>query len=247
MIGQSERLVSAELVDVIAKIETEMDPTRAFEYFSEYIKKFGFVTVALGQLSNPAMRPASGDNWFAIGNWPDDWKRQWVEKNYIIHDPIARLALKTRRSFTWRHAYEHASLIGRTILDASRDFGFDDGLAIPLHPEDSPPGCITLGAERLDLSPRERAAVELISVHAYIRLEKLFGPFQYQSVVSLTPREIEVMHFAAAGKTNWEISRILAISEFVVREHVAKVQRKLECANRTHAVAVAIQKGIIFP
>jgi LuxR family quorum sensing-dependent transcriptional regulator len=247
MNSKSERFVSADLINAIAGIDSEIDPVRVFQLFSDYLKRFGFATVALGQLSNPAMRPANGANWFAVGNWPDDWKRQWIEKNYIIHDPIARLALKTRRSFTWRHAYEHASLIGRTILNASRDFGFDDGLAIPLHPEDSPPGCITLGAERLDLSARERAAVELISVHAYTRLETLYGPFKYQKVRPLTPREIEILHFAAAGKTNWEIGRILAISEFGVRDQIAKAQRKLNCANRAHTVAVAIQKGLIFP
>lgn len=242
-----DRFENAELIEVIAAIDSETVSDKVFDKFAQYLKKFGFQTVALGQLTNPAMRSAAGDKWFAVGNWPAEWKEIWLNKNFIIHDPIARMALKTRKPFTWRHAYEHASRFGRDILDGSREFGFADGLAIPIYAEDSPPGCVTLGTDRLDLSPRERAAVELLSVHAYMRLERIFGPFEYQEVKYLTPRESEVLHFAAAGKTNWEIGKILSISEFCVRDHLAKLQRKFNCANRTHVVAVAIQKSLILP
>lgn len=242
-----ERFINSELIDVIAAIDSEKDSGVVFDRFAGYLMKFGFKTVALGQLTNPALRSAAGDKWFAIGNWPQAWKEQWLNKNFIIHDPIARMALKTRKPFTWRHAYEHASQFGRDMLDVSREFGFADGLAIPIYAEDSPPGCVTLGTNQLDLSPRERAAVELLAVHAYMRLEALFGPFDYQEVKPLTPRESEVLHFAAAGKTNWEIGKILSISEFCVRDHLVKLQRKLNCANRAHVVAVAIQRCLILP
>ncbi len=242
-----ERFENSELVEVIASIDSESDAAAVFNRFSGYLKKFGFQTVALGQLTNPAMRSAADDKWFAVGNWPTEWKEHWLGKNLIIHDPIARMALKTRKPFTWRHAYEHASRFGRDILDVSREFGFADGLAIPIYAEDSPPGCVTLGTDQLDLSPRERAAVELLSVHAYMRLELLYGPFEYQEIKSLTARESEILHFAAAGKTNWEIGTILSVSEFCVRDHLSRLQRKLNCANRAHVVAVAIQRSLILP
>jgi LuxR family quorum sensing-dependent transcriptional regulator len=136
---------------------------------------------------------------------------------------------------------------GKDILDASKEFGFRDGLAIPIYSEDGPPGCVTLGADVMDLSPHERAAVELLSLHAYMRLETLFGPFAYQPVENLTPREIDVLHYVAAGKTNWEIGGILSISEHSVRDYLQSAQRKLNGANRTHTVAIAIQRNLILP
>jgi LuxR family quorum sensing-dependent transcriptional regulator len=197
-------------------------------------------------LANPALR--QGANTFTIGNWPSEWRTEWLSKNYIVHDPIARMALKTRRAFTWKQAYEHASRFGKTILDASRAFGFSDGLAIPIHSEDGPPGCVTLGGPKVELSPRERGAIELAATHAYVRLETLFGvPIAYQPVKNLSPREIDVLHYVAAGKTNWEIGQILTLSQHSVGEYIQAAQRKLNCVNRAHAVAVAMQKCLILP
>jgi LuxR family quorum sensing-dependent transcriptional regulator len=242
-----DRIVSTELVDVIAAIDVEDHPKSVLDRFSKYLAKFGFATVALGHLSNPAMKLPSRTDWFTIGNWPDEWRHHWLKNNFVMHDPIARMALRTRKPFTWRHAYEHASRDGKNILDASKEFGFKDGLANPIYSEDGPPGCVTLGAETIDLSPHERAAVELLSLHAYMRLESLFGPFRYQPVENLSPREIDVLHYAAAGKTNWEIGAILSISEHSVRDYMQAAQKKLNCASRTHAVAVAIQRSLILP
>jgi len=243
----ADRIVNTDLIDLIAAIDQETEPKGVLDRLAGYVATFGFATVAMGHLVNPALKARSGKDSFAIGNWPAEWRERWLGRNLIIHDPVARMALRTRRPFTWRHAYEHASRYGRTIFDASRDYGFTDGLAIPIYSEDSPPGCVTLGAERIDLTPRERASIELVCLHAYMRLESLFGPFQYQPIENLTPREIDVLHYAAAGKTNWEIGAILSISEHSVRDYLGAAQRKLNCGNRAHAVAVAIQRCLILP
>lgn len=62
---------------------------------------------------------------------------------------------------------------------------------------------------------------------------------------SLTPRELEIVNMLAKGLTNKQIGRVLEISENTVRNHVISIFDKLEVADRTEAVAVAIQQGII--
>ena len=93
-----ERFENSELIEVIASIDSETDAEIVFDKFARYLKNFGFTTVALGQLSNPAMRSAAGDKWFAVGNWPAEWREHWLNKNLIIHDPIARMALKNSQA-----------------------------------------------------------------------------------------------------------------------------------------------------
>jgi DNA-binding CsgD family transcriptional regulator len=61
----------------------------------------------------------------------------------------------------------------------------------------------------------------------------------------LSEREIETLNWAMAGKTNWEISMILNISERTVKFHVQNVMRKLEASSRAHAVAIALGQGLI--
>lgn len=61
----------------------------------------------------------------------------------------------------------------------------------------------------------------------------------------LTPRESECTQWIAAGKTSPEIAIILSISENTVNFHLKNVILKLKAANRTHAVALAMSKGLI--
>jgi len=61
----------------------------------------------------------------------------------------------------------------------------------------------------------------------------------------LSPREQHVLTMIAKGLTNKEIARVLAISQFTVRNHVNHILEKLEASDRTEAVSIAIQLGII--
>jgi|ERR1017187_2370276 DNA-binding NarL/FixJ family response regulator len=62
---------------------------------------------------------------------------------------------------------------------------------------------------------------------------------------SLTARELEILEMLVKGLTNKGIGGALSISENTVRNHVNSIMEKLEVSDRTEAVAVAIQQGII--
>lgn len=62
---------------------------------------------------------------------------------------------------------------------------------------------------------------------------------------SLTPREQEVLVLLAQGKTNKEIAHALTISERTVKFHVRSVFARLGATNRTEAVALAAQRGLV--
>jgi LuxR family maltose regulon positive regulatory protein len=72
------------------------------------------------------------------------------------------------------------------------------------------------------------------------------SPSPGQALVEpLSPRELEVLHLIALGKTNPEIARQLVISPGTVKAHTASIYRKLDVANRTEAVAHARQLGLL--
>ena len=64
-------------------------------------------------------------------------------------------------------------------------------------------------------------------------------------VETLTPRELEVLQQLAQGLQNKEIASALVISERTVKFHVSSIMGKLGAGNRTEAVSVAAQRGLI--
>lgn len=63
--------------------------------------------------------------------------------------------------------------------------------------------------------------------------------------VALTPREEDVLRLLARGLQNKEIAGQLHISERTVKFHVAALLRKLGAGNRTEAVTMAVQRGLL--
>lgn len=62
---------------------------------------------------------------------------------------------------------------------------------------------------------------------------------------ALTPREIEVLRLVAAGNANKEIGARLSLTEVTIKSHVKNILAKLEANDRTHAVTIALKRGII--
>jgi len=61
----------------------------------------------------------------------------------------------------------------------------------------------------------------------------------------LTPREIDVLRLVAAGNANKEIGARLSLTEVTVKSHVKNILAKLGASDRTHAVTIALKRGII--
>jgi DNA-binding NarL/FixJ family response regulator len=61
----------------------------------------------------------------------------------------------------------------------------------------------------------------------------------------LTPREIDVLRLVAAGNANKEIGAQLLLTEVTVKTHVKNILAKLGANDRTHAVTIALKRGII--
>jgi DNA-binding NarL/FixJ family response regulator len=61
----------------------------------------------------------------------------------------------------------------------------------------------------------------------------------------LTARELDVLRLLARGLQNKEIAAELVISERTVKFHVSSILSKLNAGNRTEAVTIALQQGIV--
>ncbi|OIP01946.1 MAG: DNA-binding response regulator, partial [Armatimonadetes bacterium CG2_30_66_41] len=61
----------------------------------------------------------------------------------------------------------------------------------------------------------------------------------------LTPRELDVLRLLATGQSNKQIAAALFIAEGTVKTHVNALLRKLEAADRTGVVTLALKRGLL--
>jgi DNA-binding NarL/FixJ family response regulator len=61
----------------------------------------------------------------------------------------------------------------------------------------------------------------------------------------LTPRETQVLTHVATGAANRDVAALLGIAEETVKAHMKSILAKLQANDRTHAVAIALRRGII--
>lgn len=61
----------------------------------------------------------------------------------------------------------------------------------------------------------------------------------------LSKRELEVIEWLQAGKTNWEIGGIMQVSPLTIKNHVQNILRKLDVENRSQAASKALKLGLI--
>ena len=119
-------------------------------------------------------------------------------------------------------------------------FGTADGIAYAL--EAGACGAILKSADHADILAAIRAVGDgKRSISPEIRRILAENP----TVPRLSPRQEEILTALAKGLTNHDIALQLNLSNDVVKEYVANILHKLGAANRTEAVAIALNKNLI--
>jgi DNA-binding NarL/FixJ family response regulator len=115
-------------------------------------------------------------------------------------------------------------------------------------------GIVSLEASGSELAAAVQALSEGLLAGSPTLLERAFGErAQHSSGAevkndgsdALTGREMEVLQSLAQGLANKQISLALGISEHTVKFHVSSIYAKLGVTNRTEAVRVGIQRGLV--
>ncbi|MBF0373171.1 MAG: helix-turn-helix transcriptional regulator [Alphaproteobacteria bacterium] len=92
---------------------------------------------------------------------------------------------------------------------------------------------------------RHLQVIHLLAVQFNQAYGALTLPAQSRPEPRLTPREREILQWAARGKSAWAIGEILRISENSVEWHLKNVFRKLDCDSRITAVVKSLHLGLI--
>jgi LuxR family quorum sensing-dependent transcriptional regulator len=218
---------------------------------------------------NGATRSSSSES--VIMTVSKEWQTTYFSEGFLESDPVLMRALSSNAPFLWSDVKLPPSPGGRMsgaqrTMDAARDQGYRDGMTIPLQLVDgngSPYRSLwslywkDAEHELPTVAARHRTYFRLLAQVWEQRLQELSpglstGMIGNLAVIenmrahqALTAREVDTLCWAARGKTSAETASILGLSVETVTTHLYKATRRLGAANKTHAVAIAIHRGII--
>lgn len=177
---------------------------------------------------------------------PAEWLQLYHAENYAQVDPTMRHCTRTTQPFEWKDAPYDASREPRAaeMIQRATDFGLSEGIWVPIPSLSGCLGGVWMGGAKPDLSIQTKPLLHLMALYAFDRIRRLRSP-NLTPRPAVTPREREVLAWAAQGKSAWEMGQILMIAERTVNEHLQTAFQKLGAVNRTHAVAIALRERLI--
>jgi len=187
------------------------------------------------------------------GTFPREWTKRYLEAQHIRHDMVTRHSATAMRPFLWSEIpnLRNMSQRQRQVFDEASEFKLTNGGTVPL----TGPGLAKAlfvvsnfslseaAFEKLFLERRHE--VQLIGSYAHERMMAVGLNNPPPAPARLTPRETEIMTYTAVGKTAWDISVILGVSEDTVKEHISNVCQKFGVYSKTHAAAISIINALI--
>lgn len=178
--------------------------------------------------------------------YSEEWVGVYFQKAFQKCDPVISRAQAEDGAFTWLDAYRPTD-VGSEFLALSKEFVGANGLACSLTGKGRN-GSTLISMSLRNATPAQNfiGALDYLTPH----LHEIFnrqGGLNRSSLMApeISKRELEVLNWAKEGKSNWDISAILCISERTVKFHFGNIFRKLDVINRSQAIAKAIHYGVI--
>ena len=240
--GMFERVDA--FVREVGDIGSEADLAEALDQIA---KEMGFRYFALTHHVDRWQGPVSG---IRLDNYPPDWVEYFDEARLGPSDPIHRASHLTSIGFAWSQLPDLIDLTPRDlqILDRAGRQGLGDGFTVPAHV----PGEVN-GSCSFATAPGEAVREE------HLPLAQLVGAFSFEaarqlwrsrlrapgSPPRLTDRQRDCLLWAARGKSDWETSRILDVSEETVSRHLAHARQRYGVNKRTSLAIQALFDGTL--
>lgn len=229
------------LFDTIRELDAAQSEAAVLSLLLDAVGQFGFESLLVTGLPRDFGRI---EPYVMVNGWSPGWFDLYTERNLVHNDPIAQHCFQTNSCFSWSEVCwdNREDKQARFVMSAAEDFGLLGGFCVPIHDPRGFQAVVTMAGDDLYLTDDIRRGLHLLSIYAHACAHRLNLGLGEQ-ITPLKGRVREVVRWAAMGKTNWEISVILNISEKTVEYHMSVAARLLQTTNRTHTVAEAMRRG----
>ena len=178
---------------------------------------------------------------------PEEWKNRYQSSNYFKKDLLVSHCQRQQTPLVWLDPNMPMDNDNKKIFAEASTFGIVSGITFPYHGAGCDFGMFSGStSEKFEGSALDSIVTQhslyllgasLFDLHTNDRTQR------YENI--LTEREKECLRWAARGKTSWEMSVILNISERTVGFHLDNAKKKLDTNTRTAAVSKALIHSLL--
>ena len=235
--------LSGELCRIVEGADSVDDLRLAM---SAVATKLGFQYYALSHHVDIAR---AGSEAIRLHNYPARWADYYDSRSLGVSDPVHRASHVTSVGFAWSNMPVMIPLTpnDRKILALGREQGIGDGFTIPANvPGEARGSCSFANQAGRPMRAELLPFAQLAGAFAFEAARKLVTPrglFAAHSAPALTDRQRDCVMWVARGKTDWEIGRILGLTEETVRRHIKLARERLGVSKRTLLAIRALFDG----
>lgn len=190
---------------------------------------------------------------YIYSGYPEAWMAAYQAESYIGIDPIVEhcFCRNSNVPLVWTDEVFDTPA-RRAFWEDAQGYGIASGLSVPIR---GARGEVALFSVANPERGRDATAHQAHTagtmyvlgsyVHEAIRRLVYAAEHLLLQAPELTPREFECLKWWVAGKSAWDIGRILGLSERTVRFHLDNIKRKFGACGKAQVVARAIQLKIV--
>ncbi|MBY0431766.1 MAG: LuxR family transcriptional regulator, partial [Rhodospirillales bacterium] len=222
--------MNARIGDYVSNLKEMADLGGLRQVFASEAERIGFNRFAYVGMHLPGK---GNDAPVIVSTFPEAWTDHYIEKRYQHIDPVFLGAHRSLLPVTWNDlTARDLSRPQRAVIDEAKEFGLLHGLTIPVHGHGGEFGLISMTSdcsqEAFDSILREDLhTLHLMAIHYHDAVGRTCTANAPVQERQLTGREVECLVWTSQGKTAWEISAILKISERTVKFHLQNAAQKL--------------------
>jgi DNA-binding CsgD family transcriptional regulator len=207
------------------------------EKVSSSLLAFGYDYFCLFQLHNDGSCPGTIDA--LIGNWSAERYAYYMDRCVFQKDPFVREPASRSKTFV-----THEDLNHRPLEAAFAAFceNFDINRGFSYHIQNDARRYILCGHASSPASdqPLTEDTAKIIAMYCWSGMAMIsFNPDGAKAAPRsklLTRRQKDCLHWAALGKSDWEIGKVLGLSRHTVHRHIEAAKHRLEVTTRIQAV-----------
>ena len=189
-------------------------------------------------------------DFFVQHTYSPEWEWAYVENDLFNTDPILRHGLSRITPIDWSQL-KGISKKEKAFLADAREHGIGKrGITFSVRGNFGDIGVFSVNTNHCracwdTYKKAHMSDMHMIATYLHEKIRQSQEAVQQEKPQTLSDRELECLKWCTAGKSYWETSVILGISERTVNFHMTTVRSKLNAMSNAQAVAKAIVQGII--